>query len=168
MKKIVIFGNAGSGKSTFAVKLSKKLWIQAYHLDKELLREHRTRVDAPKELAIIQKIIDQPTRIVEGNYTVSFEQRVLAADTIIYLDIPRVRCIRNVFVRLIKYKYFHIDRPDIWVNKETHIDFGFYKRIWDFPRVRGSKLFPILEKHNKKAIWLHSHREANAFIDQMR
>jgi len=167
MKKIVIFWNAGSGKSTFAMKLSEKLWIPAFYLDKELMREHRTRVDTTKEFEIIEHIIQQPTWITDWNYTVTFEQRVGAADTIIYLDISRVRCIWNAFWRLLKYKYSHIDRPDIWVNKESHIDFRFYKWIWDFNRVRKPKLFAMLEKHNKRLIVLHSHREVNNFIKSL-
>ncbi len=167
MKKIVIFWNAGSWKSTFAVKLAKKLWIPAHHLDKELLREHRTRVDAEKESAIVQKIIDQPTRIVEWNYLVSFEQRILAADTLIYLDIPRMRCIRNVIIRMLKYRFFKVDRPDIGVNKEKWLDFGFYKWIRQFPRVRGNKIFAILNKHHKQIIRIRSHNEANRFVNSI-
>ncbi len=167
MKKIVVFGNAWSGKSTFAMKLSEKLWIPAFYLDKELMRDHRTRVDAAKESEIIEHIIQQPMRITGWNYTVTFEQRVVAADTIIYLDIPKIRCIWNVFRRLLKYKYWHIDRPDVWVNKESHIDFRFYKWIREFNRVRKPKLFAMLEKHNKPVIILYSHTEANNFIKSL-
>jgi adenylate kinase family enzyme len=40
IKKIMIFGRPGSGKSTFALDLQKMLKIPFYHLDKYFFRDN--------------------------------------------------------------------------------------------------------------------------------
>ena len=44
MKKIIVLGCSGSGKSTFAIKLHEKLGLPLYHLDNIWWKDDRTHI----------------------------------------------------------------------------------------------------------------------------
>ena len=44
MKKIIVLGCSGSGKSTFAIKLHEKLGLPLYHLDNIWWKDDRTHM----------------------------------------------------------------------------------------------------------------------------
>lgn len=114
MKKIVIIGSPGAGKSTLAQELGRVLDIHVYHLDryfwqpnwKEYPRQDRIEIEQ-------QSILTNPQWIVEGSYFGSSDNRLRAADTIIFLDTPCLQCLYRVIARHIKWHgRTRIDLPD--------------------------------------------------------
>lgn len=105
MQRITICGNSGSGKSTFAEKLSKCNGLPVFHLD---LIQFKPGWQKTPENEFIQKHnewLAQPNWIIEGvGDWQPLKKRFEAADTIIYLDFPVEYCLQKAQERLEKDK----------------------------------------------------------------
>lgn len=100
-RKIAIVGCAGSGKTTLAFKLKEKLNIPAYHLDDYHWLPGWKRVDFYSFDAAHDALCDLEEWIIEGSYIRNFPYRAIKADVIIFLDVPRYKCIWHVVKRAI-------------------------------------------------------------------
>jgi len=82
-QRIVIFGKPGSGKSTFALALSKKLQLPLLHLDKIFFVENWEYRNYSNFLDEQQSWIDQEKWIVDGNSIQSLWMRYSRATMVI-------------------------------------------------------------------------------------
>lgn len=104
MKKILIIGSPGSGKSTLAVQLAEQLNLPLIHLDKlNWLNNDTTLRKIEFDLALAE-VLEKEQWIIDGNYNRTLSKRVEYADTIIWLDLPRVICIYGILKRYLKGK----------------------------------------------------------------
>ncbi|MBW8308868.1 MAG: hypothetical protein K0M45_04430 [Candidatus Paracaedibacteraceae bacterium] len=56
--RIMVFGRPGSGKSTFAVEMVKKLSLPVYHVDKIFFKSHWQKRSRENFLTLKQEWID--------------------------------------------------------------------------------------------------------------
>ena len=96
MKRIAIIGSGGAGKSTFARELGEILNITPTHLDVHYWRPgwQETPRDAWREIQ--KELLEGERWIMDGNYGGTMDLRLEAADTIIFLDMPRLLCVWRV------------------------------------------------------------------------
>lgn len=99
--------------------------------------------------------------IIEGNYRSSFNIRIPAADTIIFLDYPRTLALWRAIKRFIQS--VGKKRPDIGGNNIEKIDLLFLKWIMTYPR---EQVLSEIEKYrlHQKLIIVHSPKELDAFL----
>jgi adenylate kinase family enzyme len=102
LKKILIFGNSASGKSTLAKNLSAEYSIG--HLDLDLLAWLPTSPPTRKNLVdsktgIDEFLIANTQWVIEGCYTDLLELVATQASEIIFLDLPIETCIANARAR---------------------------------------------------------------------
>lgn len=113
MDKIVIIGSPGAGKSTFAQALGKILDIEVLHLDRYFWSPNWKKYPRQTRITIQQELVGKDRWIIEGTYLGSSDDRLNAADTIIFLDTPWYVCLRQVFQRhFISQTSFRSDIPD--------------------------------------------------------
>ncbi len=86
-------------KSVLARRLGKAHTIPVCHLDRYYWRPGWVEVDQKAFTEVHKALISQDQWIVEGNSMITFDERVEAADTIIYLDLPRLSCLWRVVKR---------------------------------------------------------------------
>ncbi len=138
MKKVAIFGKPGGGKSTFSKKLSIAKDLQLYALDLIEYKENGERISPEEYAKKHNQLINSDNWIIEGLGTMeSFWQRVEAADTLIYIDLPYYihywwvtkRLLKSFFVKpegwpegssvfkgtLASWKYLKLS-PNFWNN----------------------------------------------------
>ena len=96
MKKIIIIGCPGSGKSTFARALHEKLGVPLYHLDMMYWNADKTTVEKDVFQARLAAVLEKEAWIVDGNYASTMEQRLAACDTVFFLDYPLEVCLDGV------------------------------------------------------------------------
>lgn len=107
MKRIFIFGIAGSGKTTLAKKLSEKLKINHYDLDEIYFKKdefiRRTEKNRKK---LISKIVKNKNWIVEGAHTGEWVYPILKkADLVIILKTNIIKCKYRTLARYFKRKF---------------------------------------------------------------
>ncbi len=88
MKKIIVIGCPGSGKSTFARELHIKTGVPLYHLDMMYWNADKTIVEKSLFLERLSAVIEKHEWIIDGNYGTTMELRMAACDTVIFLDYP--------------------------------------------------------------------------------
>ena len=96
MKRIIVIGCPGSGKSTFSRKLHDKTGIPLYHLDLMFWREDKTTVPKDVFLSHLSEILVTDEWIIDGNYLSTMEWRIGACDTVIFLDYSTEVCLGGI------------------------------------------------------------------------
>lgn len=151
MKKVAIIGSPGAGKSTLSTKLGEIFKIPVVHLDAHYWSEGW--VETPKEVwkNSMEDFVKREKWIIDGNYGDTIDIRLEAADTIIFLDMPRYLCLKNAFKRYLRYR--HKDRPDMAKGCKEKLDPQFFKYIWFFKGKNRKSILLRLEKlKNKKTV----------------
>ena len=135
-KKIMIFGIPGSGKSTFALQLSRWLQIPLFHLDKYFFTANWQERNYQEFLNIQEELVQKEKWIIDGNATRSLEIRFRRADMVLYFRMNRLLCLWRVFKRLI-FKDQHIsDRAE---GCAENVRLQLLRYLWSFDqRVKQS------------------------------
>ena len=167
MEKIVVIGSAGAGKSTFAQKLGSILKINVIHLDRYFWQPHWKEKPRDTRIEIQQHLVQEERWIIEGTYLSSSDSRLNAADTFIFLDMPRLLCLWRVFRR--RFEYARKARPDLAEGSPEQLSIPYILKILVFPH-RGRKI--LLQKFRyfapEKIVWLHSKKEVSDFLQKYR
>ncbi|WP_274953763.1 adenylate kinase [Angelakisella massiliensis] len=158
MKRILVIGNSGSGKSTFARKLHRATGLPLFHLDLLWHLPDKTNISREEFDTRLEEILALKEWIIDGNYQRTLQQRIAACDTIFLLDYPVEVCLAGVAERIGK------DRPDIpW--QETEFDPEFRQWILDFPNTQLPDIYRLLDQYRdqKQIIIFTSREEADAW-----
>ena len=68
MKKVIVIGCPGAGKSTFAKALHQLVGLPLYHLDLIWHKPDRTNISKEELEAQLLHIVQQDAWIIDGNY----------------------------------------------------------------------------------------------------
>lgn len=170
-KKIAIIGCAGSGKTTLAFALQRKLQLPLYHLDQYYWLPHWQRVDLGKFKTIHDQLCDRDSWIIEGSYVKFFPYRAAKADLIIFMDIPRYQCMWYVIKRSFEHWGEVIPgNPDECRQRIISWKFfGFLQWVWTFNKRYNQMILDIIdaERATKKVYVLKSFKEMDEFIRKM-
>lgn len=101
MKKILIIGNSGSGKSWLSERLSRKLELQEVNLDSIVWEPggyNQKRSTSAIESEIIS-IKSQYSWVVEGVFGALAEQLISSADMLLFLDLEWSECEVSLYAR---------------------------------------------------------------------
>ena len=161
MKRIMIIGCPGSGKSTFARALAAKTGLPLYYLDMMYWNPDRTTKPKEEFRAALRETVSLPEWIIDGNYGSTLEIRMEVCDTVIFLDYPVEVCIAGVEERRGK------PRPDMpWI--ETEPDLEFIEFIKKYNEESRPKVIELLEKYKEKNIIIFKSRaEADEYLRRL-
>lgn len=152
MKRIMIIGCPGSGKSTFARSLTEKTGLPLHYLDMMYWNPDRTTKPKEEFRAALRETVALPEWIIDGNYGSTLELRMEACDTVIFLDYPVEVCISGVEERRGKPR---ADMP--WV--ETEPDLEFIDFIKKYNAESRPRVIELLEKYKEKSIIIFKSRQ---------
>ena len=159
MKKVIVIGCPGSGKSTVSRALHNKTGIPLYHLDMMYWNADKTTVEKSVFLERLSAVLEKNEWIIDGNYGSTMELRMVACDTVIFLDYPLEICLDGIKERRGKPRS---DMP--WI--ETEEDAEFIEFIKNYEEQQKPKVLELLKKHSDKNIIIFKSREqADAFLN---
>ena len=163
MKKVIVIGCPGSGKTTFAEKLNEATGLPLYYLDAIWHKPDRTHISRDEFDHRILEIFASPEWIIDGNYNRTIEMRLKECDTVFLFDLPTEVCLQGATERLGKGRY---DMP--WIEKEMSPEFeGF---INDFSEKSLPGIYALIDKYKecKNVFIFKSRKEADEFIKNLR
>ena len=160
MKKIIVIGCPGSGKSTFSRALHEITGISLIHLDLLYWNKDKTTVEKAVFLKRLQDALQKDNWIIDGNYASTMELRLQNCDTVFFLDYPLEVCLAGIRARRGKAR---TDMP--WT--ETEEDAEFTEFIQKFNSESRPQIMALLERYPEKTVFQFTSRtEADVFLAQ--
>ena len=161
MKRAIIIGCPGSGKSRLAGELHKKTGIPLYHLDMMYWNADRTTVEKSVFRERLSAVLAEDEWIIDGNYRSTMELRMEVCDTVIFLDYPTETCLEGVRERRGRSRS---DMP--WTETEEDAEFiGF---IRSYNSEQRPKVLELLNKYSRKNIViLKSRAEGDKYLEML-
>ncbi len=165
MRRVLVIGCPGAGKSTFSRRLRDATGLPLYYLDMLWHKPDRTTVTREEFDIRLQMILEQDEWIIDGNFARTLPMRLAYCDTVFFLDFPTSVCLEGI-ERRIGTK--HEDMP--WVEHE--FDEEFRKYIIGFPAERRPQMVAALEdaaaRRDVRIHTLHARAELETELGNMR
>ena len=94
MRRVVVLGPGGAGKSTLAIELGRRLDVPVVELDKQFWCENLTPTPRQQWQLRQRELASASAWVMDGDLGPydDLEPRLQRADTVIVLDLPRRRC----------------------------------------------------------------------------
>jgi len=149
MNRILVIGCPGSGKSVLSYKVASVTGLPLIHLD-SLYHDDRWPDDAKLKTEqwkmLVQSLVEGKQWIIDGNYKGTYDLRMRAADTIIFLDYPRWLTLHRMLKRRIEYhKKQRPDMPATWREK---ISWDFLLFIWSYRSRERPRVLSLLTQYS--------------------
>lgn len=163
MKKVLIIGCPGAGKSTFGRALSANTGLPLYYLDMIWHTADRTNISREEFDERLVEIMAKDEWIIDGNYKRTLPVRLQEADTVFFLDYPIEVCMQGAMERLGK------PRPDVPWNgsKDLELDDEFRQWILNYPKDQLPVVREILQSYTGRLYVFHNREEANCYLDNL-
>lgn len=162
MKRIIVIGNSGAGKSTFARQLRDKTELPLFYLDLIWHLPDRTTICQDEFDEKLMEILKTDSWIIDGNYGRTIEMRLKYCDTVFLLDYPLEVCLAGAKERV------GIKREEIpWVEEE--LDEEFRQCILDFPKTQLPQIYALLEQYGdgKEIHVFRSRDDADQYLESI-
>jgi len=166
MRRALVMGCSGAGKSTFARKLAVQRGLPFVSIDQIFWQPGWVESDRAEFSARMTREAEKPAWVMDGNYT-SHGAGVLRrarADTIFWFDLPRWACMIGVLRRsLLGYG---VVRPEMAPGCPEKFDVEFYRYVWTFQAQQKPKLVAYFAelRPDQRLIKFTTRAQANAFL----
>ncbi|HEX8500971.1 MAG TPA: DNA topology modulation protein [Pyrinomonadaceae bacterium] len=167
MRRVLVIGSGGAGKSTFSRRLGERLGLEVIHLDVAYWRPGWTETPKEEWARKVEEMCRRESWVMDGNFSGTLEPRLVAADTVVFLDLPRAVCLWRVLKRLVMYR--NTPRPDMAEGCGEKFDPKFLLWVWNYRARSRPKVLALLEKHGegKRVVRLRSSAEAEQFLSRL-
>lgn len=165
MRRVLVVGPCGAGKSTLAFALAAKTGLPLFHMDRLNWKPGWVESTKDEIRARLAGIVSQERWLIEGTYGGTLAERLQRADTVIYLDYPVRICLVRLIRRIAAFRGH--TRPDMTEGCPERLDpaFLWYVATWNSgPRVR---LEAALAAHPDKVVRLRHPRAAAEFLARL-
>ena len=159
--RILILGCPGSGKSTFARALAARTGLPLVHLDTVWWRADGSHISRDEFDRTLAGLLAGERWIMDGDYSRTYEVRLRAADTVVFLDYPEDVCMDGIRRRVGE------ERPDMpW--KESTLDPELVAMVKNFATDNRPVLLSLFQKYpEKQVITFTSREEADRWLSDL-
>ena len=159
--RILILGCPGSGKSTFARALAARTGLPVVHLDNLWWRADGTHISREDFDRALGELLEGERWILDGDYSRTYEVRLRAADTVVFLDYPEDVCMDGIRRRVGE------ERPDMpW--KESTLDPELVAQVQNYARDNRPQVLSLLQSYPEKhSVIFTSRAQAAAWLSRL-
>lgn len=174
MRRIVILGVTGSGKTTFGRKLGAAMGVPATDLDDLHWLPGWIQREMPEFYALAAEKASTDTWVIMGNYSKVREAIWPRADTFIWIDLPFLQVfwqlLRRSILRAIDKNPVCNGNIESWKNffSKESIMLWFFKSYRKRKREYSALFDAAGNMPHVTYIHLRSHAQADAFIEKIK
>jgi adenylate kinase family enzyme len=167
LKRILVIGSSGAGKSFFSRRLSALTGIEVIHIDRVYWKPGWVEPEKAEFDATLEKLLARDSWIMDGNYGRTLERRLSAADGAILLDLNRVLCTFRVMKRSLLFR--NGKRVDAAEGCDERFDWEFLRWTWNYPKRSLGNVLAKLERGSsgKKIFRLRSTADVERFFESL-
>lgn len=166
MKRVLVIGSPGAGKSTLSAQLAKLTGLPLIHLDQMFWTKGWVMRPDDEFADLVCGAIRGDAWIMDGNYASTMRQRIERADAVIYLDYPRWLCLSRALKR-IATTYGKV-RADMAEGCPEQLDFEFLRYVISFRRKIRPEVEAILREHSDCVVHrFRRPREVAGFLEKL-
>lgn len=158
MKRVLIVGSPGAGKSTLAKELAARTGLPLTHLDELSWEPGWVRVERTVWHARLHAAMSRERWILDGNILTTLLRVAYRADTVVYLLPPRPLCLWRVFQRAALGQFPHGERRQGWPTRDL------VKSVWNFPAQAAWQLAQLRTVPGLRLVVLRNDAEVRAFL----
>lgn len=161
MKRVLILGCPGAGKSVFARSLRDLTGLPLYYLDQIWHKADGTNISREEFDARLSQLLSQDRWMIDGNYQRTLTSRLERCDTVFLLDYPLSLCLQGAASRI------GIPREDMpWIERE--FDPEFRQWIEEFPQTQLPQIYALLSQYGRgrEIIIFHSREDSAAWLER--
>jgi len=170
MRRVVVVGTTGSGKTTLAREIARRLGIP--HIELDALNWGPNWTEVPREVfrARVAAALEGEAWVVDGNYSAVRDIVWPRADTVVWVDYPLWLILWRLLLRTFRRTF---TREELWSGNRERFRDQFLSRdslfLWALqtyrPRRRNyPRLFSQPEHAHLRAVRLRSPRETDAWL----
>ena len=159
MRRVLIVGSPGAGKSTLAKTLAAQTGLPLTHLDDLSWEPGWVRVERSVWHARLAEATAQDRWILDGNILTTLLRVAYRADTVVYLRSPRGLCLWRVFQRAALGQFSHGERWQGWPTREL------LRSVWQFPAQADWQLAQLRTVPGLRLAVLRNDAETAAFLE---
>ncbi len=164
MQRVLTIGCSGAGKTTLATALHDITGLELIHLDRQYYRAGWVPCEKQEWERRVIQLAAQERWIMDGNYGGTFDVRMARANTVIFLDRSRWRCLYRVLLRTLRG--YGRTRTDMAQGCRERFDWHFLQYIYHYNRSRKPKILQRLRAlpPDKEVIILNSNAGVEGFL----
>ncbi|MEO7814392.1 MAG: AAA family ATPase [Sphingomicrobium sp.] len=165
MRRVLVIGPCGAGKSTLARTLARQLDLPLFHIDQLNWKSGWIEGTKAELRDKLRAIVATERWLIDGNYGGTLDERLPRADTIVYLDYPIGLCLWRLGRRIATAR--GRARLDMAAGCPERFDLSFflYLLTWNLgPRPRTEA---NIKGHQHKIIRLESPKALAAWLESV-
>ena len=166
MRRIIVVGSQGSGKTRLAINLGRKLDVPVVHLDVLYWQPGWKPSDTASFRTRVAEAIAGDAWVIDGSFSgLAFDLTIARADVLVVIDRPRWLCQWRILWR----SAFDRDRtrPDLPAGCPEQFDWKLMKEAWRYDTER----VPVIEAERLKygdevpVVRLRRDRDIQGFLE---
>ncbi|WP_191385244.1 AAA family ATPase [uncultured Flavonifractor sp.] len=143
MRRVLVLGCPGAGKSTLARSLGEALSLPVVHLDKLWWKSGWINRTEGEFDALLDTVLLGEEWVIDGNYLRTLPRRLERCDAVVLLDYPRQVCLFRALRRILSWR--GRTRPDMAADCPERLDGEFVRWIWEFHRTQRPQVLELLD-----------------------
>jgi adenylate kinase family enzyme len=165
VRRVLVIGSPGSGKSTFATELARRTGLPLIHLDQQYWNSGWVETPRADWETKVAKLIAGDRWIIDGNYGGSLALRLTRADTVIDLEFPAWVCLWRILRRLATSR--GRVRPDMAQGCPEQLNLEFLIYTAAFPLTARKRLLTKMSRFNGRIVRLRSSADVRKFLQSV-
>ncbi|APV49002.1 hypothetical protein BWI17_04485 [Betaproteobacteria bacterium GR16-43] len=157
MKRILVIGCSGSGKTTLARWLASRLRLPLVTVDRGEWGPGRKQPPEDAWRKTVRTLADRDAWVMDGTYHATLAERLPTADTVVWLDFGRWRCLWRVLW------------GSLALRDPERVDMEFLRYVWHFNEQTRPRIGTALaQARNPRVVVLRSPAEVSRFRKEFR